>query len=729
MDGNKTLTQESKSTPDLDETRLRRLSEFVVSMVQAFLRTGYYTSEHPESHKARTGLYAKFMELLLKKGDLTFLVQETAEKKHVFVEGMLPEPCDLKTLMLAGMAELYDEKLRDFLGKKELISLTLKQKIEEQEFYDFIDIMSKPILTDIHDKHKRDRFIFYLQEKGIKNISFIFSEDLIKWERNIPWRAWVALSRLRKDISLIPVLRNLEKEELWKVKKEVVSDVLRPLKDPKLSFATLVNSDLIHSKVMEEEEIEKNVIDSLSEDMLSANVEEFIHSSSHLKQLVHEKAYDEKLLRILDYFKERLKVVDGGKSETCIRKLYKNGMISFDELPSKLKEEIALKKFLKTFLNDPDAVLTGLNQSQDAKDNDAFMKSISGIMPWLVEGGRFQEFQKILLILQQCVKEGGERGKQAGAVLEQIGSSDIPVQLKDKFMSSKKEARLALTPIIRQLGGSMTVPLLAVIEETQDRWVRKNAIELLLQMEPIAASYLEQALKVGRFQGEVVADVIKAVATAGNQEAKRKMAPVINEYCNHQDPSVRKYALSLLADVHRIKAETTLLDALNDSDTEVRKSVITCLGVIKSKKALPVFLEILKDTMESPSQAAEQIENQIYWALGLMEDDFTNGATTPEEILIKVLHDRAQTGTISRLLGKKGHTLSDQSIGIICDSLGTVGTELSESVLTELAKNGKKPWAVKAQQALEKIEERHAPASALPRSSDPLPEMGSSPTD
>ncbi|MBW1744289.1 MAG: HEAT repeat domain-containing protein, partial [Deltaproteobacteria bacterium] len=383
-----------------------------------------------------------------------------------------------------------------------------------------------------------------------------------------------------------------------------------------------------------------------------------------------------------------------------------NGMISFDELPPKLREEERLKKFLQTFLSDPDAVLTRLDEAEDEKEYHAFMKSISGIMPWLVKAGRFGEFQKILVILKKCVQEEGKRGEQATAVLKQIVSGEIPLQLKERFMSGDKKSRLALYPLIHHLGDAMIMPLLAVIEQTQDIWVRKNAVELLLQMGPAATSHLQQSLKAERFSGAVVANVIKTVVTAGNREIKENMATVVDEYCNHQDAHVRKHALNLLADARRINAEEVLLRALNDSDAEVRRTAVTYLGIVKSRKALPVFSEMLKGTTEAPAQGAEQIENQIYWALGLMDNDLSDGGMTSEEILLDVLERRAQTGKIFRLLRKKGTGLSDQAIGVICDSLGKVGTKLSTQVLAELAEDKKKPWASKARQALGNIVKR-----------------------
>jgi HEAT repeat protein len=190
---------------------------------------------------------------------------------------------------------------------------------------------------------------------------------------------------------------------------------------------------------------------------------------------------------------------------------------------------------------------------------------------------------------------------------------------------------------------------------------------------------------------------------------------------------VRKHVLPLLAEVEGLGAEETLLNALNDSNPEVRKSAMKCLGIIRSEKAFPVLMEILKNIKESPSEDAEQIENQIYWAFGFMGNHVKHDDKTPEGILLEALEDRAQTGTISRFLKRKGNTLSEEAICIICDSLARIGTKISGSVLTELAKNKKKPWRIKAQRALEEIEKRCP--TLPPGPSGPLPEATHHPAD
>jgi hypothetical protein len=48
----------------------------------------------------------------------------------------------------------------------------------------------------------------------------------------------------------------------------------------------------------------------------------------------------------------------------------------------------------------------------------------------------------------------------------------------------------------------MTAHLMPVVEEAGEKWVRKNAIDLLLQIAPLGHSHLQQALETERFEGQ-----------------------------------------------------------------------------------------------------------------------------------------------------------------------------------------------------------------------------------
>ena len=176
-----------------------KLTDFILHLIQAFLRTGYYTSEHPESKRAKEGLYQQFKSFFDQEGELTFLVKEDQERKEVFLEGLFPEAQKLTRMMAKGMGELYVPRMIKYLERKDLVSLTLKSRMDAAEFIHFVDIMSEPSLVDIHKKADQENFAQILYRHGIFNISYVFNEELLAPTREIPWRVRLMLSRLRKD--------------------------------------------------------------------------------------------------------------------------------------------------------------------------------------------------------------------------------------------------------------------------------------------------------------------------------------------------------------------------------------------------------------------------------------------------------------------------------------------------------------------------------------------------
>ena len=170
-----------------------KLTSFVLYLIQAFLRTGYYTPDHPESKKAKEGLYPLFKELFATEEELSFLVRDEQQGQEIFVEGVLPEAQKLSRMMLKGMGELYVPRFAKYMERKDLVSLTLKSRMGQIEFGRFIDVMSEPSLVDTRRKQDKERFAQSLLSCGIFNISYIFNEDLLTPDREIPWRACVTL--------------------------------------------------------------------------------------------------------------------------------------------------------------------------------------------------------------------------------------------------------------------------------------------------------------------------------------------------------------------------------------------------------------------------------------------------------------------------------------------------------------------------------------------------------
>src|SRR4030042_7178111 len=231
----------SEGLPPIEVERLQKLqtklTDFLLHLIQAFLRTGYYTSDHPESVRAKEGLFQQFKTLFEAEDELTFLVREEQEQKEILVEGLLPEAQRLSRMMMRGMGELYVPKFAQYLERKDLISLTLKSQMGQTEFTRFIDIMSDPSLVDTRRKQDKDRFVQTLTSHGIFNISLIFNEELLAPDREMPWRARATLSRMRKDMKMTPLFQKMLKQEIHAIQRNLLRDALRPNRQSDLLLA------------------------------------------------------------------------------------------------------------------------------------------------------------------------------------------------------------------------------------------------------------------------------------------------------------------------------------------------------------------------------------------------------------------------------------------------------------------------------------------------------------
>lgn len=77
-------------------------AKFVLSFIQALLKTGYYTPGHPEASRAKEGLYDDLLSVLEGHREITFVAVTTKEKKDVLVDGIVDEPVSISSFMSKG---------------------------------------------------------------------------------------------------------------------------------------------------------------------------------------------------------------------------------------------------------------------------------------------------------------------------------------------------------------------------------------------------------------------------------------------------------------------------------------------------------------------------------------------------------------------------------------------------------------------------------------------------
>jgi len=698
----------SEGLPPEEVERLQKLqaklTDFLLHLIQAFLRTGYYTPDHPESVRAKEGLFQQFKTLFEAEDELTFLVREEQEQKEILVEGLLPEAQRLSRMMMRGMGELYVQKFAQYLERKDLISLTLKSRMGQTEFTRFIDIMSDPSLIDTRRKQDKERFTQALLSRGILNISFIFNEELLAPDREMPWRARVTLSRMRKDLKMTPLFQKMLNQEIQYIQRNLLRDALRPNRQSDLLCAILRNSDLAGTSESREEFIEDEIITFLQKQYLLGTSKIFLREHLDLKQLKKGDAFEKKSDRLVKKVSHRLKEVGTKEAENILEEFFRNQLIGLEDLTPVLKNKILLERLTDKFLSYTDQFFLQLDQATEKEKFLSVALSFVKIIPELIRRDRYPEIFRILETLKKYFHEKKMWALLAGQIIEEIGEGTIPLLLQEKFLTGKKETRIAIVPIFASLEVGAIPPLLTILKSSEDQWVRKNACEALIQIGPVAAVHLLKELNLQQTSVETTRDILRVLGEIKSREWKAPLMELLRRYTAHKNPKLKEQALHTLCQVGGSEGEEIFLANLSDLDLDVQKRAIWCLGMIKSTRGVEKMMGKLKQISTTPSPNMDQLETQIYYAFGTSGNLTVEGKTL-EQILLEILEKRGLKKWWDPF---QKNFLTDRSLGAIFDALGKIGTKESANILNKLEKSLKGPLIPKMKETLKKIGERTA---------------------
>jgi HEAT repeat protein len=680
-----------------------KLTDFILHIVQAFLRTGYYTPDHPESIKAKGGLYQQFKSLFEREDELAFLARDDQEQKEVLIEGILPEPQRLSRMMMRGMGELYIPKFVNYLERKDLVSLTMKSRMDQTEFTQFIDLMSDPAFLDTHRKEDKDRFISALYQHSISNISFVFNEEMVLApDREMPWRARVTLSRMKKELKMIPFFQKMSGQELQVIRKRLLEDAIRPLRSTELIYSVVQNSDLASTPETREEAIEDVLVPFLPSIYFIGTTKVFLREHLNLKKLQKKDHFEEKSDRLLKKFMVRLKGVGTQEAENLLEEFFRNQLITLEDLTPSLRDKILLEKLTDKFLKYTEQFYQQLDQAKDKEKFITIASSFVKILPELIRRDRYTEVFQIIDNLKQHFHKKMMWALLAGQVLEEVGKGPVPVMLEEKFLTAKKEVRAAIIPIFAALEVGSIPHLLNILRKSQDQWVRKNACEALIQIGTVAAVHLLKELEQQQTSVETTCDILRVLGEIKSEQWKGPLIKILKKNVTHEHPKLKEQALHTFCLIGGKEGEEIFLNSLSDKSLEVQKRSIWCLGMIKSARGAEKMVGVLKQIPNTPSPQTDQLETQIYSALGLTGNQTIEGRTT-EQILIEILEKRGMKQWMGLF---QKNPLSDMALETLCTALGKIGTERSIKILGKVEKSCEDTLLPKIKEALRKIQDR-----------------------
>jgi HEAT repeat protein len=690
------MSEESSSISHLHT----EAGDFVVSLIQAFLRTGYYLPEHPQSRKAREDLYESFLKIAKVSGQLHFFIRDEGGPT-VYVEGPEDSAGKLKDIMPLGMADTYNPRFVNFLERKELVSLTLSTRMDAQEFSEFINLMSEPAFVEMREEGLKEKFQASIARSGIRNISYIFNEDFITVRRDIPWRVSLALSRLHKDLRVLPIYEDADLSELADIKRGIIDDIIRPLQEPELSYTFLMNLDLATTEILPEGEAEDELVTAMEEETFLGVVSLLIGDASGTEKRYRDILPPEKLNRLLGKVSKRLITINNQAANDHLRDLFETGLLSSDNLTPEVRERITLLRLVRSFVDYSDAYLVHLEAGVKLEEFNKVAVPLARIVPDLLEGGWHPEAVSITERLCYHAQTEDERARTAHRALDQLRGEQVLSRAKTMFLQGSKEDRTGIGRFLQLLGPWAARTLLEIVRESDDVWRRKQACDILLQMGREPAASLIGLLEEEEAPGEAVSTVIKILAGIEYDDMKPMVIEAVEKRVRDLTSEVRREALGALSVLEPAGRQEIFLSALTDPDGDVRKEGIRGLGVT----ADPESLVPLRDTIEAARMSEEEADWDLAAAailsIGYLREGCEQIREQADEYVLDLAGEAVPRKGLKKLV-RSGRGYPQQFLLSLSYTLGRIGNEESERYLTSMANLKDKTLARRARTELEK---------------------------
>ena len=706
-----------------ERKKVKPSGDFLMDLTKAMLRSGYYSAEHPGSKGAKKGLYDKFQTCLGESREIEITKQEDREKIDILISGILDEPVNVRTLVGAGMADLFFPKLREYFKRKGLIAFAIKNDISPEHFESFVDIMSDPKADSSQNAKVGEVLSNALAEHGITEISTVFMDDLIMLELNLPWRVEMAIQRLAKDLKMLPLFQSESDEKIRGLKLQIIEDIIRPLRHPQFLKDLIINCYIIaqHVDKIEAADIEQVIIEAFPLNTLLPTSQFIFKELNELREK-HAEDLDNPVLvrrlegvkRILKWVVRRLVLADVAGAQNFLEELYVNKVLTFEELPPDVQYLVNTIKMAKDVQAHLPAYVNRILHAETTDDAVVLLKFCRRVIPTLFENNEWE----ITLLLTKAVARAGKENEvfskesSLSQHPQRFVYKDLTKDLVAAYERSEESEQKVLGEIVELLGSQGIEVLGKVLTDCENRQARKTAMDALIQKGELAQKWVLKALTSAELPWYLLRNALMILRFVGKGQ---KAVDQVRSFASHSHPRVRDEALHTLLALNAGDAEQLVLSALDDPDDKVLWRATNALSELTplSETSVAKLIQMIKTEIpEEPQAATKHVRkvSNIIRAMGTMVN--IKNIQAIEEVILDTAQmiDGQNKGILKRL--KKSSSPHQKSIlSAAIATLAKIGTSKSEAFLDKLA-SGKTPQAEPARKAAESIRLRYAKQTA-----------------
>jgi HEAT repeat protein len=691
------LTTEETGHPK-PTARQEAIGNFTVNLIQTILRTGYYSENNPEIEMVMEKVYDQFRIVIADCSEIAFMIYREPDQEdtppQLFIEGVTEQAMTLRSGVTPGAVDLHLPKFESYCAKTDLLFIAIKSEISRKKFRMFIDALRSTEFLDENDPHERERiFNNILFEKDIHEVSTVFCKELQTRGRSLSWRVELALRRLRRDLTLLPLYEDADDEERAGIKKRIFADIARPLERPSLVAELLANIDLIVESLpdMNADQLADELVSHLTDDLVIPTTRELLSFRNKIETTwgnLSESDLEEQSSRIsfLIFRIISQRMVEFGPEQTLdfYVTVVDEGHMKMEEVPEHLRPMVEEGVTACQVVQSGDNYLADVSLSSEPEVVLEKIGNVVRALERLAGSHNFsiliEAYQKIITLSPVMPEIGSALDGLLDRMLVKLAGRNMLQSLLKAFEETGKEERNQLGQLLLAIGDVALPALIELLKNSENMSVRQAIFRILTEKPETSLPLIEKLLQDRNLPWFFVRNLLLVVAEVGDPS----FSTTLYQHARHQQKQVRETALGALAKIEGRRAEKALINALQDGEESVRVKALAGLTDIgcRAPEFVAFCAGLLKPEEDGKGDKAEAEKLLAVKALALQGNIIVGGKTTMEDYLLHLVKP-GKKGLLRRT--RKNNIESPALRAALCRALGHFGNASSQKVLEQIA--------------------------------------------
>ncbi|MFI5298396.1 MAG: hypothetical protein ACHREM_09880, partial [Polyangiales bacterium] len=531
------------------------LSQFTRDLIQSVNKTAYYTAGHAAHHEAGEPLYKMLRQFLTDSPQVGYMLNRTTPPE-IFVDGLASGRVRMSDIMPAGVYSIFVPKFVQYFDRHNIVALSFRADVTLDEFVMLVTILAKPVTPGTEFDISKE-----LTERKVLNISVLLSSEVAGADTDLPWQVRVCLARLRRDLRMLPMFKNLSHAAIVKAKRDIFQDIIRPVTNAELLrqiivHATRIQEDISHVEGLEDLTLTPLVISALAPKPI-IDLTKLLCEETAKPKAEGSKDEGRTVKEAIVMCANRLASEHITGAEPALRALYEHKFLKLEDMPQDLQDSMVAESVLHQ-LGDAAGAKAPLNTPQD-------YRVLGKLGKMAFSSDRIAVAADIAERLATAAASG--RGDARSALNKLVSPKEIE-GIVERYAFEKDENLARMIVAFGDVGAMALACNLAMSGAN----AKMDRVYHLLDKvnSPFAIS---SALRVPELQ----APALRLLLTLAGKHPDPSLAETAAPMLTHADPQVRLAAMVAALAADSPDAVNFLTRALDDADAAVVTTALAAL--------------------------------------------------------------------------------------------------------------------------------------------------------